>query len=435
MNRRQVLTRTGLALGATAFAVDPPARSTFARRETDSLDWETVRDRFNLAPDLIHMAGLFLASHPTPVREAIERHRRGLDEDPIGYYHAGNDRFIGAALLAAADYLAADPMSIALTDSTTMGLGLLYGGLSLDDGQDILTTVHDFYATTESLELRAEQTGTTIRATSLYDDPATASVDEIVSRLVSDVGPQTRIVAITWVHSGTGVKLPVGELAAALGEINGARAEGERALLCVDGVHGLGVEDVTVADLGCDFLVAGCHKWLFGPRGTGIVWGAERAWPAAIATIPTFDVAAYQTVADGRDGTALPLAAPMTPGGFHSFEHRWALAEAFRFHLSIGKPDVAARIRSLNDQLKDGLAAMLHVRLRTPRSPALSAGITCFEVDGLTPQQVVVRLRERKFVASVTPYATSYVRLAPGLLNSPEEVDAVLTEVASLAAA
>ena len=30
----------------------------------------------------------------------------------------------------------------------------------------------------------------------------------------------------------------------------------------------------------------------------------------------------------------------MTPGGYHSFEHRWALGEAFRFHLAIGKQRV-----------------------------------------------------------------------------------------------
>lgn len=70
-----------------------------------------------------------------------------------------------------------------------------------------------------------------------------------------------------------GLKLPIREIADALAELNRDRHEGDRALLCVDGVHGLGVEDLSMQDLGCDFFVAGCHKWLFGPRGTGLVWG------------------------------------------------------------------------------------------------------------------------------------------------------------------
>ena len=42
----------------------------------------------------------------------------------------------------------------------------------------------------------------------------------------------------------------------------------------------------------------------------------------------------------------------MTPGGFHSFEHRWALAEAFAFHRAIGKRRVADRTRELATDLK-----------------------------------------------------------------------------------
>ena len=36
---------------------------------------------------------------------------------------------------------------IALTDSTTMGLGLMYRGLRLSPGDEIVTTEHEFYAT------------------------------------------------------------------------------------------------------------------------------------------------------------------------------------------------------------------------------------------------------------------------------------------------
>lgn len=68
-------------------------------------------------------------------------------------------------------------------------------------------------------------------------------------------------------HSSTGLKMPVRRIADALAEINAGRSEADRVLLVVDGVHGFGVEDETVAQMGCDFFVAGTHKWIFGPRG------------------------------------------------------------------------------------------------------------------------------------------------------------------------
>jgi isopenicillin-N epimerase len=65
-----------------------------------------------------------------------------------------------------------------------------------------------------------------------------------------------------------------------------------------------------------------------------------------------------------------------TPGGFHSFEHRWALPAAFAFQSDIGRADIEGRIHELNTQLKQGLKKIPRVRLHTPMAPGLSAGIT-----------------------------------------------------------
>jgi selenocysteine lyase/cysteine desulfurase len=436
IGRRGFLVRTGLALGAAvwaqacprAFADPQPAPSTFE-------SWDHVRAQFPLSPQLIHLAAFFLSSHPTPVREAIERHRAGLDANPIGYWFEQEEIQEARVLQAAADYLGASPTDIALTDSTTMGLGLLYGGLALRGGQEILTTTHDHYSTETSLRLRAERTGATVRRIPLYRALKTVSHDELVESLRTSIAPATRIVAVTWVHSSTGLKLPIHDMARAIHAINRSRDEQDRVIFCVDGVHALGVEDFRVNELGCDFLVAGTHKWMFGPRGTGLVWGRPTAWPVTRAIIPTFNSQAYDLWMENQSSKSLPQSIHMTPGGFHSFEHRWALDEAFTFHQAIGKSRVTQRIYELNQQLKQGLAAMPHVTVQTPMSQDLSAGIVCFEVAGLAPRAVVEKLRQRGIVGSVTPYATKYVRLAPTLINSPGEIDRTLAEIRNLRSA
>ena len=419
IDRRGFLVRTGLGLAATALA-SSVLEDTHARLQDNLDDWNTVRGLFNLEPGLLHFAGLYLASHPAPVRDAIDTHRRGLDANPVEYLHQNEARLEAEVLRAASTYLGVNATDIALTDSTTMGLGLLYSGLQVQPDQEILTTTHDFYATHEALRLKSHRSGAALRQVQLYADPAAATSDEIVSNLAAAITPRTRVVAVTWVHSSTGVKLTLRAMADIIAAANTGRDRASRALLCVDGVHGLGVEDVDLPALGADFFVSGCHKWLFGPRGTGLVWGSPAAWREAAPTIPTFSDA-------GTQGSL------MTPGGFHSFEHRWALNEAFTLHRQIGKPRVTSHIHGLNTQLKQGLANMAHVRLHTPMDENLSAGLVCFEVAGLSPQGVVDRLRANQIVATVTPYATSYARLAPGLLNAPEEVDRVLAAISALA--
>jgi isopenicillin-N epimerase len=433
IGRRGFLVRTGLTLGAAvlagaydrAFADQQHLQNRFS-------NWDDLRAQFPLSPQLIHLAAFFLASHPTPVREAIERHRAGLDADPIGYWQQHEEKQEARVLRAAADYLNAEPTDIALTDSTTMGLGLLYGGLALRKGQEILTTTHDHYSTETSLRLRAERTGATVRQILLYRSLKTVSRDEIVDSLRKGITPATRIVAVTWVHSSTGLKLPIHEMALVIQSINRSRDEQDHVLFCVDGVHALGVEDFSLSELGCDFLIAGTHKWMFGPRGTGLVWGQPKAWPIAQAIIPTFNSRAFDQWIEHGSSNNLPQSIYMTPGGFHSFEHRWALDEAFKLHQVIGKSNVTQRIHELNQQLKQGLTAMSQVTLHTPVSQDLSAGIVCFEVAGMTPRQIVEKLRQRKIVGSVTPYATQYARLAPSILNSPQEIENTLGEIRNL---
>jgi selenocysteine lyase/cysteine desulfurase len=244
-----------------------------------------------------------------------------------------------------------------------------------------------------------------------------------VSRIQRAVTGRTRVVALTWVHSSTGVRLPVRSIAQALPE---------RVLVCVDGVHGFGARAETVQDLGCDAFVSGCHKWLYGPRGTGVLWANERVREVMRPTIPSFDGSSYGAWVAGGVPAGIPDGPTLTPGGFKPYEHLWALPEAFAFHQGIGRERVEDRIRGLASRLKAALVEVKRVRLRTPQSPGLSAGLVCFEVAGRDPSEVVSRLGSRGIVASVTPYATRYVRLGPGIVNTPEHVDAAVRAIKAL---
>ncbi len=385
-------------------------------------DWEQVRRQFLLDYSWVHMAQFLMTSHPLPVRTAIDAHRRGLDLNPALYIEENVEKCEAATRDAAAAYLGCRRDDLAMTDSTTMGLGLFYGGLKLSPVQEILTTKHDHPAATHrSLDHAAARTGAAVRRIALYQKPSSADPDQMTEALAREIRPATRVVAVTWVHSGTGVRTPIARFAQAVAAANRGRTERDRAILCVDGVHGFGVEDETMASLGCDMFAAGSHKWIFGPRGTGVLCANAAAWSLSSPTIPSFDRM-------WRHEPEMPPAGWMTPGGFHSFEHRWALAEAFRFHQAIGKARVARRIHELNEQCKRGLLGIPRVTVHTPLSSDLSAGIICFEVDGISPEAVALGLQKRKVIASVTPrgYEMHTARLSPSLLTSPADVETSL---------
>src|ERR1051325_9506241 len=106
--------------------------------------------------------------------------------------------------------------------NTTTGQGQLYGGMPLQAKQEILTTTHDHYVTHEALRQRTVHTGAAVRKIALYVVPEKATAEEIVGNLVKGIGPRTRAFACTWVHSSTGVKLPIRRMADAIAEIGRA---------------------------------------------------------------------------------------------------------------------------------------------------------------------------------------------------------------------
>lgn len=409
LGRRTILA-AGVGLVAAGCTTTTPAKPADTSDTFDPGDWGDVRALFPLSRDLVQTAAFVLAAHPKPVRDAIDRHRAGLDADTEAYLHkhGGLEEDVRAV---AARFLGGTADQVALTDSTTMGLGILYSGLRLNTGQDVLTSTHDFNAHHRALDQLAQRTGAQVRRIPLYDEPAAATTDDIVARLRAAILPNTRVVAVTWVHSSTGVRLPIPAIGAMLAEVNATRAAADRVLLCVDGVHGFGAVNIPVAELGCDFLVTGTHKWLFGPRGTGLVWG--RTWDAVAPVIPSFS---------GSDSPG----AQGSPGGYHSFEHRWALREAFDLHTRIGPDRIAERVATQATQLKEGLSRIPTVRLITPADPQVSAGIVCCEVEGLDAYNAVVALRRAGVVASVTPYEQQYLRFGPSIVTTPEDIDRVV---------
>ncbi|HUP47758.1 MAG TPA: aminotransferase class V-fold PLP-dependent enzyme [Thermoanaerobaculia bacterium] len=440
ISRRRFITTGSLAVagGAALPLIAETPRKPAATPAGDLRDWVTVREQFDLDPTHIHLGLFFLASHPRPVRQAIEEYRRKIDANPlVTVEHAmfsEEENLQEKVCTTIARYIGGAAGDIALTQNTTTGLALLYLGLPLKPGDEVLATTHDHYVHHEAIRLATERAGASWRRIPLFGSYDAVSAEEITARIRKEIGPKTRALGITWVHSSSGVKLPLKRIAGAVAEVNAGRPPSQRVLLLVDGVHGLGVEEPEVVATGIDAFAAGTHKWIFGPRGTGFVWAKPEVWSVLRPIVPSFSAPElFMAWAAEKPPAAPARASWFSPGGFQAYEHYWALPSAFEFHRRIGPGRITNRIHELNAQVKEGLAKMPHVVLYTPRSRELSSGMVCFDVKGMAQNEVVRRLLERhRIVASATPYRDSYARVAFGIQNTTEEVEKTLAAVRTL---
>ena len=443
LTRRQVLATLagGAAWGAAGCGSDQlpaaaPAPS--LRRPDGDVDWRAVRNLFPLKQDWIHLATFLFVSHPRPVSDAIEEFRKKIDADPLWIEEAAfsdaEGRPFAAIKRALAAYVGGKPEEICLTSNTTSALAMAYHGLRVRANQEIVVTEHDHYSQHESVRLAAERSGCGVRYVTLYDRPADASAAEMAARIERAITPRTRAIGITWVHSSTGVKVPVRAIADAVARANRGRAAQDRCLLIVDGVHGFGNQNVPVAELGCDFFATGTHKWLFAPRGTGFLWGRADVWPELRPTIPSFDPDGLQTWEAWMERKPLPptQAAFVSPGGFLAFEYFLAIPAAVELHQTLGRDRIARRIAELSGEFRREAAKIAGLTLHTPQDPEISAGLSAFEVAGVSAADVATRLAAKRIRTNSSPYKVSYARVATGVMNSPEEIDTALREIRAL---
>ncbi len=401
--------RRDFLVGAGLLAVAPTAASA-----AQELDWGAVRREFRLDPSLTNLGLFYLASNPREVRDSIEHYKRRLDANSHDLM-PDQAQEVAAAL---GQYVGGAPDDIAFVPNTTIGLSIVYGGLKLRADQEVLLSDQDHAWHREAATLAASRVGAKVRVGTLFESSAKATEDEIATRLRNSITPRTRAVGITWVQSSTGVRMPVRACAAVVAEANNGRTPEDRCLLVVDGVHGLAAVDDDAARLGADVFVAGTHKWLFGPRGTGMVWVNPQVSDQIVPLLPSLG---------NRGGTA-----SLGPGGFHAFEQYYAVRTAVQFHQRLGRPRVAARITELATRFKDGLSGIPGVVVHTPRDAGMSAGLVCFDVNGHTGNEVVARLAEKRIQITTAAYRIPYARIGTSILNTPEEIDATLKEIRAI---
>jgi L-cysteine/cystine lyase len=215
------------------------------------------------------------------VRSAVERPRLGT----AAFEHMTEVRTRARA--AAARALNARVEDVAVTASTSQGIGLVLAGLSWRDGDDVITTTDEHQGVRGPLdELRHR--GVTVR-----EVPA----DEVAAA----VGPRTRMVAVSHVLWTNGQVVDLPAAAEAVHAVGG--------VLVVDGAQSVGNVPVTVGETGADYYAASGQKWLLGPGGSGALWVHPGRRDELRPATPS-----YFTYADGVVGTLREDAARFDSG-------------------------------------------------------------------------------------------------------------------------
>jgi len=422
-NRRRFLKE--LATGAAVLTAGPTACSsadhgTQARvstvedfaavwraAQTHTDRWQVVRDLFLLEPDYAYFNTGGLGPSPEPVVAAVDTAWRELElrcETGHGRRAAVHEK--------AKDLFACNEDEIAFTRNATESMNMVARGLKLEAGDEIVMTTHEHPGGAIPWFALREDVAITIRTF----DPGSGGGDTI-DRLRRVLNRHTRVVMVSHITCTHGMVLPVQEIAALCRE---------RGILCVvDGAQAVGQIPVDLHGLGCDFYLASGHKWLLGPKGTGLLYVRDEMldnWK------PSY-VGAYSdsgfNLMEGRFARLRPATA--SEYGTRNTPLLLGFGAAFDLLNTIGATMFMSRGWSLAQRLRDQLAEIEGVRIVTPDAEGASASILAFELpaSGGNPWDWCNLLR-RDHGMRLRPVAEggiTAVRASTHVCNNEEEID------------
>jgi L-cysteine/cystine lyase len=309
------------------------------------------------------------------------------------------------ARAALARTVAAPLEQVALTSSTTQGIGLVVAGIDWSAADEVVTTTEEHQGLLSPLDVVARRHGVKVRAVAS-------------DRLGESIGPSTRMVAVSHVLWTTGRVLDLPALAEA--------CRANDALLLVDGAQSGGSIAVDAPASGADFYAFSGQKWLLGPQGSGGLWISpdrlEQVWPAlsGYLNLEQGVVGSFKTTAGRLDGGS---ADSVTLAG---------LAAAIEWVESLpgGRAAWTEQTAANAERARERLAEVPGV---APADPGPRRGpLIALSVEGASDMPALVAgLAERGVLVRFIPN-TPFLRVSVGPWTSDEDIDRLVEGLSEL---
>ncbi len=398
--RRAFLANAGTVVGLAAATI--PTIGALAQVPPEGDFWSFVQQSFTSGRGIINLNNGGVSPSPKIVTEALTRYT-WQQEDTTAYtmwqiLEPQSER-IRTELAA---LFGCDREEIAITRNASESLEILLFGLDLRRGDEILTSTHDYPRMITTLRQREVREGIVLKTVSLPIAPKRA--EEITRAFEAGITPKTRVILVSHMVNITGQIAPV----SAICELG--RARGIEVI--VDGAHSFAHFPFTRDSLGCDYFGTSLHKWLFAPKGTGMLYvrrdRIERVWPLMAGEAKQrADIRKFEEI------------------GTHPAAPRLAIGEAILFHRAIGAERKAARLRTLSRRWQTRLRDLPRVRIHTPLDDAQSCAIGTVEIEGIAPVALAQYLfKEHKiFVTPIVHEEFRGIRVTPSVYTTLEEID------------
>jgi isopenicillin-N epimerase len=364
--------------------------------------WAIIQNAFSVTRGIINLNNGGVSPSPRIVTDALVRYI-WQQEDATAYTMwqilEPQSETIRTGL---AELFGCDREEIAITRNASESLEVLLMGMDFKSGDEVLTTTQDYPRMLTTLRQREKREGLALKLVKIPIPPK--NLDEIAAAFEKGITKRTRLILISHQINITGQITPVKAVC------DMARARGIETI--VDGAHSFAQFDFKQKDLGCDYFGTSLHKWLYAPKGTGLLYVKRDK----IASIWPLMAAESKQANDIRKFEEI---------GTHSAAPKLAIGEALLFHNSIGGKRKEARLRYLSRYWMNRLKDVPKIRFNTSFDPNQSCAIANVNIEGMNPSAIGSYLfdKHRIFTTPIIHEEFQGIRITPNVYTTLGELD------------
>ena len=229
----------------------------------------TIKDYFQLNPEVIFLNHGAFGACPKPVFETYQNWQRELENQPVEFLGRRIAGLMAEAREKLALYVSCAPEDIVYFPNPSTAINMVVRNLDLQPGDEVLTSDHEYGAMDRTWRLMCEKSGAKYIQQAI---PLPVSdADDLVSRFWDGVTDKTRIIFISHITSPTALIIPVKEIC--------RRARESNILTIVDGAHAPGQIALDLRAMDADIYTGACHKWMMAPKGSAFLYVRRELQP------------------------------------------------------------------------------------------------------------------------------------------------------------
>ena len=217
---------------------------------------------FLLREDVIFLNHGSFGACPSPVFETYQAFQLELEREPVEFLGRRLTEMMKVPRVELSAELRTSSENIVPVLNATAGLNIVAQSLDLNEGDEILTTDHEYSALEKTWAYVARRTGAKIVVVKV--PMPMVSEAAFTDTIIAGMTERTKVLFLSHITSPTALVFPI--------ERSIAEAKKRGIYTVIDGAHTPGHIPLDLEAIGADFYSGNCHKWFMTPKGSAFLY-------------------------------------------------------------------------------------------------------------------------------------------------------------------